>query len=322
MKRSLLLPVVFISAFIIITIFSATGYMICTECLKVSVGTKVNFFNAITFLYGIAYSIPVSAVTACIYMIFYAIRHESNRGINFLFYSLISALIWVVLIPASFALTDKLNEKFYNFKNTEVQTVSPHFFRETDDQICYIEKIDENKKASGVFIRHGIITPFADKELDELFPKNKGISFIADPILFKYLAPKGAVNQVLKVIQTFLEIVPYSYKGRGIYLLAVLSLALAIQSIYGLAEATKWRLCNGTFVAAAFIFISILNTQLFISPLATKIMAFFIERNVEFLSDRRFLQIIINLLIFIVNLIIGLVKAFTNPNANKEVTEE
>ena len=322
MKKSLLLPVFFISAFIIVTIFSATGYMICTESLKVSIGTKINFFNAISFLYGISYSIPVAALAASMYMIFYTIRHESNRGINFLIHCLISVLIWALLIPSSFAFTNKLNEKFPDFKNAETQTVSPNFFRETGDQICYIEKIDDNKKASGVFIKHGIITEFSGKDLDEIFPKEKEISFIADPILFEHLAPKGAVSQVLKVIKTFLEIAPYSYKGRGLYLIAVISLALAIQSIYGLAETTKWRLCNGTFIATAFIFICIINTQLFISPLATKIMAFFIERNVEFLSDRRFLQIIINSIIFIINLTVGLVKAFTNADANKEVTEE
>ena len=49
---------------------------------------------------------------------------------------------------------------------------------------------------------------------------------------------------------------------------------------------------------------------------------FFIDKEIDFLSDRRVLQLIINSVVFCAFTAIGIVNVFRKPNANQELIAE
>lgn len=320
--------------------------MLCCESFAFAAGTKLHFLNLLYLIYGFAYSIPIAAILSSLMVIFYTIKHDSNKWMNLGIYILICALIYGLILPASFKLVDVLDQKHENDEK-KTQFLTLEYFRPINngkDGICYIRNINHNGKIDGLILKDGKITNFYGKTASELFAPNEQFSSeqssneqpvasklsviispkisINDPLLENSIKPKGVIQVLITLFQTMLEIGAYSYRGKGLFLIAFLSMAVALQSVYGYAKTSKWRLCNGSWVLGTFIIVCICNLAIYIAPVTDTIVASAMEKNLSILSDRSYLQIILNSVFFAINLTVGIVKACKNPNANKKDGEE
>ena len=323
MKKSLLLPVIFIVNFLIFSIFGSVCYMLACECFNFSAGTGVHFSNFQFLLKGLAYSIPISAIFSSVLVIFYTIKHDSNKWMNFVLYILICGIIYALILPASFQLSSVLNQKFQ--EDDKVYILSSGYFRpinDGNDGICFIRNTNSNGKSDGLLLKDGKMTVFYGKNASDFFSDTTSIVSIKDPLLEKSMEPKNIMKLIILLFKAILEVGEYSYRGRGIFLIGMISLALSLQSVYGYAKMSKWRLCNGCWVAGMFLIICACNLSIYISPLTDKFIAFSMSKEIPFLSDRNYLQIMMNGTFFIMNLIFGIVKSCKNPNANKQGEEQ
>ena len=99
MKNSLLVPVVFLVSFLLITICGAIFYMAFYNTCFFVAGEQSVINLAELFVRAFFLSMPAASVFACLFMIFYLIRHPKHNALAFVFYFLICICVWVLLLP-------------------------------------------------------------------------------------------------------------------------------------------------------------------------------------------------------------------------------
>ena len=320
MKKIISLFITFVVSFAVLDIIGATSYMIYFDCMHFVVGTDLEFFNFSVLLQGLIYGIPFSAIVSVLLICFFTIRHGGHHWINFGMYIFCVLLTWAVIVPLSFMLSNKYFSGSTDISVEEAKSfVSPGYFRQADDDVYFFQDITDDK-ASGIVIRNGKIQKADNVDTYETFHMEKN-SDAYDPLVNATLNPPFTIHVLFVLMNEFLETADYSYRGKGLYLIAFLSFALALSSVYGFSKVSKWRLCNGCFVFSAFVVICMVNLGIYTSPITAKLITFFMNKNLTVLTDYGVLQIIANSVFFLIALIVGIVKAVKNPHANEEYTE-
>ena len=319
MKSSLYLAVIFFLCCIACVLIGAFSFMIYDVTINLSAGSEVSFFNIPAFLEGLVFSIPVAAILSCFFLIFYIIRHPSNPWFNFLVYSFLGILVWFVMIPVSYKLSDVLfSSKSEITQNEDDSTVyTSGYFRKISNRYVYFTEVYNDNTADGVIIVKGNPSTFTNIPLTSFFDD------IHKDILFtSALEPTEFVDFAISFLKLFWEIGKYSYMGKGLYLISYFSFGLVLLSVIGLSRCSKWRLCNMCSVFVAFLGLCLVNYLIYDSKFIVSVIRFFIDKNIEVLSDRRILQLIINSLVFVIFSTIGIVNAIRKPEANQELVTE
>lgn len=293
--------------------------MLYIDCINLSAGSEVSFFNFAIFIKGLVFSIPASAVVSIFFLIFYMIRHPGNPWYNLIVYAILGILVWLVIIPLSYKLSDII---LFYFSESVQQTnesnfFTPGYFRKVSNGYVYFTQVHSDNTADGVIIAKGNPSIFTDIRLTSFFDDLTKDSLFVDAI-----KPAGIVGSIISFLQIFWEIGKYSYMGKGLYIISFFSFALALLSVIGLVHCSKWRLCNICFVLVSFLFIAFINLQIYDSKFFVSVIRFFMDKDVEFLSDRRILQLIINSVFFLAFSIIGFVNIFRKPEVNQELEVE
>lgn len=289
--------------------------MLYIDCINLSAGSEVSFFNVSIFFKGLAFSIPSATVLTCFFLIFYIIRHPSNPWFNLMIYSFLAILVWVVIIPLSYKFSN-----FVTYYTSEQSNISEGknfytsgYFRKVSNGYVYFTQVHSDNTVDGVILTKGNASTFKDIPLTSFFD-----DLSKDSLFISAVKPVGIVSYIISFLQLFWEIGKYSYMGKGLYLFAFFSFALSLLSVIGLARCSKWRLCNMSFVFVSFVFLCFINFQIYDSKFFVSIIRFFIDKELEILSDRRVLQIIINSIFFITFSTIGFINVIRNPEANQE----
>ncbi len=319
MKSSLYLSVIFILCCVAFTLIGAFSFMLYDVCIHLSAGSEVSFFNINSFLNGFAFSIPASSVLACFFLIFYAIRHPSNPWFNLIVYVILALLVLCVIIPLSYKFSNAISSSTSEIskESKEENLYTAGYFRKVSNGYVYFTQVYADNTADGVIIVKGNASTFKNIPLKSFFD-----DLSEDSLFTVAIKPTGVISFIISFLQLFWEIGKYSYMGKGLYLLAFFSFGLALHSVVGLARCSKWRLCNMCFVFVFFLLICYLNYLIYDSKIFVSIIRFFIDKNIEVLSDRRILQIIINSIFFIPLTVIGIVNAIQKSDANQELAVE
>ena len=319
MKSSLYLCVIFIICLVAFTLLGAFSYMLYDDCVHLSAGTEVSFININSFLQGFAFSLPASSVLSCFFLIFYGIRHPSNPWFNLIVYAVLGILVWCLIIPLSYKLSNVVLFSDVGVPESFEETVSytSGYFRKVSNGYVYFTKVHNDNTVDGVIIAKGNASTFKNIPLTSFFD-----NLSRDSLFTSVVEPTGIVAFGISFLQLFWEIGKYSYMGKGLYLLAFLSFGIALLSVAGVARCSKWRLCNMCFVFLAFLIIGYLNYLVYNSKIFVSIIRFFIDKNIEFMSDRRILQLLINSVFFVAFSTIGIVNAIRKPEVNQESIKE
>lgn len=319
MKSSLYLAVIFFISCIFCILVGAFSFMIYNVTINLSAGSEVSFFNIPIFLEGLVFSIPVAAILSCFFIIFYIIRHPSNPWFNLLVYSILGLLVWCVMIPASYKLAEvMLSSKSETTQKEQSETMyTSGYFRKVSNGYVYFTQVHEDNTADGVIIVKGNPSTFTNIPLTSFFD-----DIYKDILFTSALKPSRFVDFAISFLTLFWEIGKYSYMGKGLYLISYFSFALVLLSVIGLSRCSKWRLCNMCFVFVAFFVLCFINYFIYDSKFFVSVIRFFISKNIEILSDRRILQLIINSFFFLIFSTIGIVNAIIKPEANQELVTE
>ncbi|MGP1587251.1 MAG: hypothetical protein ACTTHG_02785 [Treponemataceae bacterium] len=317
MKKSFFLIIVFLITFIFITLIGTLGYVLYNDCLNFSAGGTMDIFDFKLLLKGITFSSPFSSILSTLFIIFYFIRHSSEKWTNFGIYLFLTGLTWAVIFPLSVKFSDVI--EFNNENEQNKNFISKNYFRQTEKGTVYFTSLNEySLTGSGILITKNSVSTFTDVSLYDFFEIDKDTHNIQDPLFDSILKPGGFMNHFCDTLNLITEIARYSYKGKGLYLAALISMALAIHSVIGFSHYSKWRLCNLCLVFAFFFIYCFVNLKIYSSQTANKIVAYFIHKKVDFLANRQILQIIANTIFFLFSLTIGIIKIIKNPHANEK----
>ena len=315
MKSSLYLSVVFLISSLAFILVGAFVYMLYFDCIHLSAGSEVSFFNGLTFFKGLVFSIPACTVLSCFFIIFYMIRHWSNPWYNLIVYAILGILVWLVIIPVSYKLSNHI--VYSSEENSQITEnrnfFTPGYFRQVSNGYVYFTQVHSDNTVDGVIITKGNSSTFKDIPLTSFFD-----DLSKDSLFVSAIKPVGIVSYIISFLQLFWEIGKYSYMGKGLYLISFFSFALSLLSVIGLTKCSKWRLCNMCLVFVSFILICFINLQIYESKFFVAVIKFFIDKDFDFLSDRRILQIIINSFFFLIFSILGIINNITKPDVNQE----
>lgn len=319
MKSSLYLAIFFIICCVAILFVGAFAFMVYDVSMHLSAGTEVSFFNLSSFLQGLVFSIPVATVLSCFFSIFYIIRHNSHPWYNLLVYAVLGLLVWCLIIPLSYKLANVVlfSDSSIENEQDEETLYTAGYFRKVSNGYVYFTEVHDDNTADGVIIVKGNASTFKEIPLTSFFD-----DITRDSLFDSAIQPTGVVNFIISFLKLFWEIGKYSYMGKGLYLLAFLSFGMSLLSVIGLIRCSDWRLCNMCYVIVSFLFLCIVNYLIYDSKFFVSVIKFFIDKEIDFLSDRRVLQLIINSVVFCAFSAIGIVNVFRKPNANQELIAE
>ena len=320
MKSSLYLAIFFIICCVTILFVGAFAFMVYDVSMHLSAGTEVSFFNLSSFLRGFAFSIPVATVLSCFFSIFYIIKHNSHPWYNLLVYAILGLLVWFLIIPLSYKLSDVIlfsDSSIETEQEDEKTLYTAGYFRKVSNGYVYFTQVHKDNTADGVIIVKGNASTFKEIPLTSFFD-----DISRDSLFDSAIKPTGVVNFIISFLKLFWEIGKYSYMGKGLYLVAFLSFGMSLLSVIGLIRCSDWRLCNMCYVIVSFLFLCVVNYLIYDSKFFVSVIRFFIDKEIDFLSDRRVLQLIINSVVFCAFSAIGIVNVFRKPNANQELIAE
>ena len=132
------------------TLAAAFIFMICCNLTLLVCGESFAFFNWDFYIRGLLISLPLICVIVLALMIVYGLRHKKNPVIRLAVYVVSGLIVWLILIPSSFTLLHKYEEKYA--KTYEVPFLSPGFFRPESGGVFYFSRVQEDGKADGLYI--------------------------------------------------------------------------------------------------------------------------------------------------------------------------
>lgn len=248
MKSAFSMLAYYFIATVIGTLAAAFIYMVCCDLTLLVAGEGRNFFVLSFFARGLLVSFP-AVVSVCLGLIvLYGLRHQENHFVRLVTYILLGALTWLILIPLSFDLEKKYEEKFS--KKFEVSFLSPGYFRKDAGGIFYFSKVDEKGFADGVFLdlsgvtgKKGKVVRFKNSVIDEGLSKPFADSLIRDAVKLPFV-----IVAPLEFYSTMMIKAKAAWNNNFMSWLAFSTFALALLSVIAFQYVSRWRLVNGLLI--------------------------------------------------------------------------
>ena len=249
-------------------------------------GAQVQIFNLKFFLDGVFIFSPAILILSGVLTCAYLIRHPPTSAFPTIIYMIIYAVFWIILMPLNFKLADKFSLSQSQETGSSVVKLSDGFFRETDEgYIYYYTNVSDKNVVEGACIApkdNQSVYSFTDIQL----PAARDFS---DPLIKKTVQMPEVLQVLSRWFNSFMVIARTSYTEGTLAWLCFASVGLALLSVVGLRQLSKWRLMN------------ILGyTNSFMDPLKAKVDG--IVPNVK-----NPLLVILNIIICIICLCIGII---------------
>lgn len=322
MKKALKLVFIYLIILILGTVLGTILYSFYLNLLGFVAGREIIFFTDAELFKSLFYVMPCMLIFITPVISYYRMRHPGGI-LQLIVYIILCALTWVVLMPCSFKLQDFCNRKF-SF-TTKTENLSPNYFRKVDNDVYFFTREFTVSVSGRVAEAPAIIIDTSEKGGVEYRSIGDNPNLVlnkkAEPfreVQLKSIFGDGA-NPVNINFRILISLIKGAYNGDLSHILTLLSFALLICSLYGIANFFDWRLLNAVilFITAALVlcFNSIYFMPLF-EPLKNRVM------NIGMF--RAFGKIVTEPLLFIINcffallfIIAGIVRFAVRQHAKK-----
>ena len=241
------------------TLAAAFIFMICCNLTLLVCGESFAFFNWDFYIRGLLISLPLVCVIVLALMIVYGLRHKKNPVIRLAVYVVSGLIVWLILIPSSFTLLHKYEEKYA--KTYEVPFLSPGFFRPESGGVFYFSRVQEDGKADGLYIdltgitgEKGSVVRFSNSIIDADFSGQFADSIIRDAVKlpFVILAP-------LELYSVLRDKAQDAWNDSFAHWLLFLCLALALGSCIAFENFSAWSLIDALAAFFTGLLICVVN---------------------------------------------------------------
>ncbi|MBO4320083.1 MAG: hypothetical protein J5857_06395 [Treponema sp.] len=299
-KQGLKVIPLYIVTVVIGTVVCAVAYSLYSLCTHMVAGAQVKIFNLNYFLEGVFIFSPAILILSGLLTCAYLIRHPPASAFPTIIYMIIYAVFWIILMPLNFKLADSYTISHGETSVSEVK-LSDGFFRESSNgNVYYYTNVSDKNIVDGACIvtnDNQIVYSFTDIQLPQ------AVDF-SDPLIKKTVEMPKVLQVLSKWFNSFMTIARSSYSQGTLAWLCFASVGLALLSVVGLRQISKWRIIDLVLVIGVTAGILVLNilgyTNSFMDPLKAKVDG--IVPNVK-----NPLLVMINIIICIICLCIGII---------------
>ena len=259
MKNTFSMILYYFAALFFGTLAAGFVYMVCCDLTLCVAGESAKFFCWAFFLKGMLVSFPLICIAGILLSIFYGISHKENFLFRFVFYVFINVVTWLVLIPASFELTEKYNAYFT--EGYEVPYLSSGYFRPESGGVFYFSRVNDNGSADGLFIdltgitgEKGSVVKFSDSLIDADFSGQFADTLIRDSIKLPFV-----IVVPLDMYSAFMDKAVTAWNRGYISWIFFCSIALALAACIALERVSSWRLIDAIAVLFSVGFVCFFN---------------------------------------------------------------
>ncbi len=305
MKKALKLAIIYLIILILGTVLGTLLYSLYLNLLGFVSGREISFFSDEELFKSVFVVMPCMLIFIIPVISYYRIRHPGGI-LQLIVYIVLCLLTWALLMPLTFKLKDFCSRKFVT--QTEVQSLSPNYFRKVDDDVYFFTREFENTTAGRAAEAPAIIidtSEFGEVHFRTIgdYP-NLDLNRKAAPyreIQLKNIFGNGEMPIPVN-FTILLSFISGSYSGSFSHFLTLLSFALLICAVYCVTNFFDWRLLNAIMI---FIIIAgaLCVNSLYFAPQFDSLIAR-LTKNGFF---RAFGNIISEPLLFLINCICALI---------------
>ena len=305
MKKALKLAIIYLILLILGTVLGTLLYSLYLNLLGFVSGREISFFSDEELFKSVFIVMPCMLIFIIPVISYYRIRHPGGI-LQLIVFAVLCALTWGIFMPLNFKLKDFCSKRFAF--QTEVQPLSPNYFRKVDDDVYFFTREFQNTTAGRAAEAPAIIIDTS--EFGEIHYRSIGdysnldLNRRAAP--FREIQLKNIFGNGEKPIpvnfKILLSFISGSYTGDLSHFLLLFSFALLICSVYSITNFFDWRLLNAIMIFITTALTLCVNSMYFtpqFTPLITRVTAngFF----------RAFGNIVSEPLLFLVNCFFALI---------------
>ena len=201
-----------------------------------------------------------SAICTTPFLIAHSIRYPYNGIARIVTYTILTALAWIVIIPA--CLVAAQNFGSVDILKTNEPALTPNFFRPNEGTLYYYTSINpQTKMANGVsFELHNINSSEDTAQLLENTPQFKAdIQPFSDVLIYDTLQISKFIDVILPSLILTKERAQDAFSKGVLQWLSFATWGLALYSLIGTRRLFRWRLLNFCTAILGSIGISLLN---------------------------------------------------------------
>ena len=262
MRKALKLLLYFFIFFICGIGFGSVLYSLYLNILNTTTGNAFTVFSRDTFLKALFYIIPCVSIVICPFLAYVHIKHKGSV-IQLIFYIVLSALIWGLVIP--FSLNFKQN--LVSDITINQEKLSAHYFRKVDDKVYYMTyDLSDYRNSTVVELdtsQKGTV------EITKMMEADAGaLHQAAEPyrdVIIKSSFSLGN-NKLLPDFHFIVDFAEYNYRQNWHYWLGFLSLGLILCSVYAISGLFTWKLIDVGLITIITYLILFFNSKCISNP--------------------------------------------------------
>ncbi len=291
-----MLPVVFIVSFLLVSFCGAVFYMVFYNTCYFIAGNSTTINLADLVLRSVFLAMPLACVAACLFMIFYLIRHPKHNALAYVFYFLICIIVWAFLLPFILREDTKIKVQFsLPERSTEL---SSGYFRKENDEIVYYSN-------DGV-LNLGLHQEDGKTERDVLPVAEE---FVTEPLIRKSLKVTPFINFIIETYLKLKQIISKLISTGLTGYFAFLTAACAMIALIALKRASSWRLLNVALIMAFAFGIILINVYFVFSEKLLEVQQYLVQKKILLAQYKLFFPCLVNGIITFSLALFGILKA-------------
>ena len=263
MKKALKLVFIYLIILITGTVLGTLLYSLYLNLLSFVSGREITFFADAELFQSLFYVLPCVVILIMPLISYYRIRHPGG-AMQLVIFLILSLVTWIVVMPCSLKLKSYCNKRF-NLETTR-EPLSPHYFRQVDNNVYYFTREFESEnegqvpQAPAVVINTNEFGTVDYRSIGDYpgFALNRKAQPYRE-IQLKNIFGDGE-NPVPVDFRLLITKINSAYTRDLRQLLLLLSFVVLICSVYGLTNLFDWRLLSTVMLVISTALILCLNS--------------------------------------------------------------
>lgn len=201
-----------------------------------------------------------AAMATSFFTVVYTIRYPQNGFARIMTHTVLSLLVWLIVIPACFVASQRFEEK--NILEAKEPVLTANYFRPDNGTLYYYAAVDGlTKTATGASFELNDINSATDGSalLENAPLLNSDIKPFSDVLIYDTLSISKLVDVVLPALRLSKENALEAFSGGIFSWLAFATWGLALYAIIGVRRLFHWRLLNFCTALLGFMGICAVN---------------------------------------------------------------
>lgn len=253
-KTGFILLGLYILLLILGTFIGSSIYMLWNLCTFMVSGEGLTGISFVLFCRGLLISFPIVVALESMMLTLFLIRHPDKPAFSIIMYLILNLCGWLLLVPLQNKVFLKFQEKYSS--NFVSMNISAGYFRKSGNEVLFFSKVD-NGFGDGASIN--LESNSNNVSIFKNQPLPGSNSIFRDSLIEKAIPTPVVFNKVLWINNVLLNAARFALNNGYSYWLCFASIGLALLSVIGIRNCSKWRLLNTNLVVLFTVIILAFN---------------------------------------------------------------